>query len=633
MQASFWIISSGPESSSILCRELAKLRFRTPRPFGWYVSSDPSRSQTPPVPMTQLNGAVIIVDRLALDSEAFVEAVRLPIATMADRDDFSVFPWLRDDLSIAELKELAEQGNPLAISLVENIQLDPSMESLPGLIAAVRTYLDNLETLRAFSVFEKLSIAIIKVFGRTAAWVSFGVVLGALGASVIARLTKPFEIHFSRPDLRDFSVILVFAAICILLFKSHSLFSLLRCGPELVQSYPRFWAESISVSVAGLAIGLLGAPVARGCHKKTILVGVALGVMLVAFVRKGRRARLQTLPFAELPQLLAQRTLLSHLYDLMAENTVNTGMPLFEPVCKRAFISYSRSSVWSSRVADEMTASLRHLGAFVFLDRPSLRLGLSWKRQLRWAIVNSNVFIVVLDENAARREWIAAEFAAAYRSKIVKRTPEIFVIHPKGMDFSGADTPTGAFFAEIMVQPSRAIPRWMRSRMAPYDTESRGTLCRAIWSYPTAGTLGVVANALLAFSTSVIVPVLLFASMLGLPLLGVHAMVMEGRVSPSTLFASHSDLAITFGFTSALMGGFCLRSALRSFADVRRSDYSYVPGPLELLEAMAFFGAFVLCLPWLHLMDAPLVSLAVFFGVEWGNYYALCVRTWKKQAA
>ncbi len=631
MQPSFWIISCGQQPSSLLCRELAELRSRTPKPFGWYVTADPSLNQQPPMPLAKLSGTVIVVDRNALVSEAFTEVVRLPISTMADRDDFSVFPWLRD-LSVEELKQLATQGNPLAVSLVENLQLDPSMESLPNLMAALRVYLDNLETLRAFSFFERLTLVVLQVFGQIAVWVSVGVILGALAVSVVSQLSAYSEVFLAPTDVRDVSVILVSAAIPILLLRLHRLLSLHMCGDELAHSYPRFQVEFLAVGAMGLVTSLSGIPLAKNCGTKTIVVGVVLGAMLVAFVRKGRRASIQALPFAEIPQLLERRALLPQLYDLMAESTVNTGMPLFEPVYKRVFISYSRSSVWSTQVADDMAASLRDVGAFVYLDRPSLRPGLSWKRQLRWAIVNSNVFVVVLDKNAALREWIAAEFATAYRSKIVKRTPEIFVIHPKEMDFSEKDTPASAFFAELMIQPSRAIPQWMRSRMAPYTAENCSDICRAIWSYPIAGTLGITANQVLALVTGIVVPALGFASMLGLPLLVVHVLVMAECLKPSVFLAAHSELVFPLGFASAILGGFSLRSALRSFADIRRSDYSYVPGPVELLEAAAFFGAVAICLPWLQLVDTCLVFLAVFLGVECGSVFALCMRTWKRQS-
>lgn len=630
MQHALWIIARQQESITALCRELADLRLEATRPFGWCVSAGLTKDEKPPLPLSKLSGAVIIVDREALLSEMFAEVARLPIATMTDRDDFCVFPWLCG-VTMVELNELALQGNPLAISLVDNIHLDLTMESLPGLMKIIRCYLDKVEMLRSLSFFERLSIGIGRVFGKVAAGLSYIVVLMALAMSVVLWMRIPIGIPLTQGVVREASAIVILAAVSIIGLRFQRLFGLLRGSPELQHNYPGFAVEFYAIGGAGLVLSLAGASLSMGSGLGTLVAGFGLGFMLVSLEHTGQRARIRRIPFASLPQAIVQETILPRLYDTMTETMVSTGIPFFEAVHKRVFISYSRSSAWSSESASQIAAALQSLGAYVFLDRPSLRPGLPWKRQIRWAIDSSNVFVVVLDEVASRREWIAAEFVAAYYNKIVKGTPEIFIVHPKEIDFTKLNSPAGLFFAELIVRPSRAIPERMRSRMTAYNTQICAEICSAIWSYPIAGSFGVTANLIISLIVALLVPVVGFACYLGLPLMLIHLLAIQDKIaSPLALLAAHSEMAVPVAaVTLAFTGGFSLRCALRSFADIRRSDYSYTPGYLELIETAAFFVGLCLCAPWLSLKEVCLVILSVFFGLELGNYFTLCMRTWK----
>ena len=199
-----------------------------------------------------------------------------------------------------------------------------------------------------------------------------------------------------------------------------------------------------------------------------------------------------------------------------------------------------------------MAATLQQLGAFVFLDRSSLRPGRSWKQQLRSAIMDSNVFVVIMDANAARRAWIVAEFMTAYRIKVVKRSPEIFVIHPADMDFSAASTPASALFNELMVLPSRPIPNWMRSRMAAFDHDTALAMCRAIRNYPISGVLGFQANRFLSLILQFVVPIGGVVEFFSVPIFILIA-------SKPGVLTDNPNLVLPFAFANTLRGAFGLR--------------------------------------------------------------------------
>ncbi|MFC1539022.1 toll/interleukin-1 receptor domain-containing protein [Candidatus Latescibacterota bacterium] len=628
MKNILWIITCQREISTALSRELAQLRKQISRPFGWCVSTELAENEQAPLPLAKISVAVLVVDRKALLSKAYVKVTKLLIATMADRDDFCVFPWLRD-VSVTELQELAERGNPLAIELFDNIHLDPSMESLEDLKGTIRRYLDNLETLRAFSQFSRFSLGFTQMLGKASEVFSWGLVLVALVVSVIVLMRLFTGIPPLQGLFRDVSAILVWAAVLILGFRFLNLLRFLIHNPEMKRNYSRIGPDYLLTGGGGFVLSLAGAFLEKGQGIETLGIGFGIGLMVVSLVRKGRRAHIHSLSFAELPEEIEKGTILSRLHEDMAENIFNSGKPLYESPLKRVFISYSRSSAWSSTVAEQIAVSLRGLGAYVFLDRPSLRLGFSWKRQLRWAIDNSNVFITVLDQVAARREWIAAEFITAFRNKTLKWTPEIFVVHPKEMDFSKVDKQALNIFAELLVRPSRSIPERMRSKLITYDTESCNTMCDAIKTYPIAGEFGILVNIAFSLVVGILVFFISLACNLGLPLMLFHLLSIQGIISPASLLATHVEMATPVASVLALLGGFSLRNAVRSFAEIRRSDYAYTPGYLELLEASAFFVGAIFCVPWLSLKGVCISVLMVLFGLELGNIFTVSMRTWK----
>lgn len=581
------------------------------------------------MPLSKLSGVVLVVDPAALASGPFADVARMPIATMADRDDFCVFPWLRD-VTIDELKNLAIQGNPLAVSLVENTHLDVSMESLPGLLVTIGDYLKNGEMLRALGRFQRASLAVTRIAGYIAQGLSYMAVVGAIAVPAIAAST--IHVGFPRTDglIREASVILVGAAIVILYLRLRRLSGILRSSADLLKGYPLVGLELLALGAAGLFVCWAAAPLVSGLRMGTFFVGIGVGVMLVALVREGRRTRIQTLSFAELPKAIDGGTILTRLYDGMAEIEGNTGIPLFEPVFKRVFISYARSSVWSSDIAGEVATRLRKMGAYVFLDRLSLRPGLSWKRQVRWAIDNSNVFIAVLDEAASEREWVAAEFTSAYYNKMVRGAPEIFIVHPKDINWAHSKSPAGAFFAKLIVEPCRAVPERMRFKLAGYDPGSCDKMCSAIRRLPIAGELGALGNILISLIVGPAVSLVGSATLLlGIPLVVMYLLWALGLVSPGAYLSENPQLFLPVALALSLLGGFSLRLAIRALTEIRRADYSYAPGHIEAIETIAFFTGVVFCIPWLSLTGVCLAVVTVYLGIQLGRIFAISMRTWK----
>lgn len=624
-----WIISCTPDSADTLRDTLGGPHGNTSTPFEWWMSAGPTLNQKPPVPLSRFNCVIIVVDRASLNSEEFRHAVRLPLATAVDRDDLPIFPWLRDGLTVDELRRLAEQGNALAVSLVENIQLDSSFESIETLTEALQVYFTTqYRLLRDANTFRRLSLTFNQVCGRFAAWISLLVVLVAFALGALLEITGSTDFSGGRL-LVQILEILVIAALVILYFRGERLLAFSMYGSQIKRGYSLFELEIIAVPATLLAIMVWTAPVAMKSSTETIVAGAGFGLMLVTLARMGQQARVQAIPFSSIPELIATGRMLGYLYGLMPSAFINTGARMFARPDKRVFISYSRSSTWSSAVANEVAAALRELGAIVFLDQPSLQPGTSWKRQLRAAIVDSDRFVAILDSNAARREWIAAEFCTAYLSKMVTRMPEIFVICPSDMEFSEADTPENALFHELMIRPSGLIPQWMWVLVTAYDPKTIRDVCGSIVNYRLSGFLGFQADRILGLVLACIVPLCGVVEGLGV-FLGVPVII--GLLLKPQFLVDHSSLVLPIAFASAFQGGFGLRCSVFVLAeDPKRAEYGRGPVVLELFAGVLFFGIAALCLPLLSAVQIILLFLAVYWGIGCGSYYATFTRFWKQR--
>jgi hypothetical protein len=421
----------------------------------------------------------------------------------------------------------------------------------------------------------------------------------------------------------------VLAFAFVLLERLKCLFGLAGCGligldPILGKSIFRIRFELYAVLVAFPLLVYYLYDHRHQLGGSVLLLGLLTGFSLVTIARSARRAKLREYSFEKLQESLSNRELLDQLYSFIYKSQAEPGTPFIQPATKRVFISYSRSSAWSTAVANKIASKLQQLGAYTFLDRPSLHPGQPWKLQLGSAIADSNVFISVLDGNATRRQWVAAEFAQAYQSKILKRTPEIFVVHHQDMNFADAGTAAEAFFSELMVKPSRPIPGWMRSKMAAYDENQVAKMCEAIRYFPIAGALGFWANPILGQLWAYIVSLSGILELLGVPLiiwLGCKPSFLELHKEHASLFAG---LSIFMGAFTWRCGMYYLAGSPLQREQSRRFCIS------ELFLSVVFFASALLYRNWLTSADLLFLILCFYFGVATGGYYSVCSKTWQQ---
>ncbi|HCN78711.1 MAG TPA: hypothetical protein DIT13_16140 [Verrucomicrobiales bacterium] len=102
--------------------------------------------------------------------------------------------------------------------------------------------------------------------------------------------------------------------------------------------------------------------------------------------------------------------------------------PLFAPLDRAIFISYSRASEWGGNLAHTLYERLREAGGEVYLDTLSLEAGGNWRRHLLRAINRSRVFISLVDSITVQREWTNSETEAALYAWFQRCAPQIVLV-------------------------------------------------------------------------------------------------------------------------------------------------------------------------------------------------------------
>jgi hypothetical protein len=553
---------------------------------------------------------------------------------MMFRSDFAFIPWL-DDISIIEL-ECLTASNHAAAAIVDNVQLTTEMTCADGVALSLTKHFDALALLCANDRWHRVLRELLDISGKLARAMALLVVVFAVvtGAGRLNLLPIQF-VAMNRRDA-DLMVILTVTAMVVVLFSFLNLQSFMHSGSSLGARRPQSAAAFYGFGISGAIIGFSTARLDISSYWN-VVIGVLFGIALESIVRARRRQEYTRLFFDLVPAHMRYPDyfgdILEQLYENMARSTAQSGRRFVEPLHKRAFINYSRSSPWCGNISTQIADLLRSQGAYVYLDTQSLRPGYSWKHQIRRAIDDVNVFIIVLDEAACHRDWIAAEFVAAYAKKIKTGVPEIFVIHQPELNFAGLQGSYAAkIFSEIIHRPAVAVPERMRFKLAAYSEDKLRDIGTAIRFYPISGTIGFgnpIVNTLVGTIIGFAVSVLLPLRVLGLSLLAIPLLQFFGKFTLGDFLFRHGALVAPIAVSCAVEFGACLRLAVSNFSELKRADPQFEPGYVEVAAGAGFAAVLACCLPMITLRGACVAMLAFYGGIVLADYYSICMRTFR----
>ena len=429
-------------------------------------------------------GVIPIVSQASLASPTFCATLQTALEYFTRADTFCIVPWLKN-VTVENIEFAAKRGNVAAEFLLDTVHINDRLVTSSDVTETLVKCCNNMHDLLIAEKWEMMTSRIAVILGYIALTVLYATAILVYVVAFFKDGTVKGPdfieaiIRNVRTDVMNCVSVSIISAFSIYFLQ---LLRLKLRGSRLASYYPHMKVEFQPVLFLCAGAAFLIYQLEMLPDTKIIFIGVGIGISIIGLFRAGCRAKMGPLSFVEIPKAIRSRTLLQVLYARMATCIAHTGVPFLTPLHSRIFISYSHSSGWCQSTAHRLADMIRKKGGYVFLDWQLLEAGFSWKAQLKQALNSSNVFVIVLDEQACQREWVSAEFSHAYLQKMLTASPEIVIIHPPHIDFSKLDVnfPNSWFFSEIVVQPLMNIPDWMRMKMATFEESTSDAMCTAI---------------------------------------------------------------------------------------------------------------------------------------------------------
>lgn len=422
---------------------------------------------------------VIAVDTAMLRDAKLAETLDPLLQHVAEHPEFMLLPWLRG-VSLQELQDAALAGGEVATAIVENIHIDASLETLDGVARALYRHLGSFWKLEERRFFRGLATRLARKLDLVAwAVVATLAVMAQALWSAHGNPDSPWDAWIFWP--RTISVLAVVALLIVLYDLTWRIL-------YVTMSMAMGRSGRLGVLLAnGIVLCLCGYWIASVRDMKPLLapaqdgpgyvLGFGVGLALIALIRTGRRASHEA-NLARMPGLLESDRALPDFRPWVYRRFVLTATRLLPSFHKQFFVSYSHSSPWCVSAALDITRRLKSLGAPVFLDRDSLQPGEAWKARLHDSLSDIDVVVMVVDERARRKKWVAAEFMAAIVRRAMQGRPRLVVVHPPEFTpVSPGDTPISRLLAGVLAEMARGELWWMQPQFVPYREEAAGAVC------------------------------------------------------------------------------------------------------------------------------------------------------------
>lgn len=423
-----WLASYSVQANDLLMAHLNSLANEFGRPVGVsrvaFGSIDPAqRNLSPPESDQHLCATILVLERKGLNDQDFQELAAACIRRVMAVPDFRLLVYLHD-LTLDDLRELADQ-EPFIAALFETTQIaaSPSLEQLRRTLVP---FVRSVERIRAAAHWRVVRLKLASWCGNLA-----NVVL--LAAALLALLGIPaWLLKINLDWLGPHGSKLASLVLGMLAFplQSPMIFLLLR-GMRATAMAPRDNASLMRWVVVGAVIMLAANHLQHALQGpySWIYPGLAIGILFDAIRRAGKRASREMLDFEVMMGHVVNPALKDPKLTVLRGDPLNPfSCPLLPALSARVFISYTRSSAKASKLAAALHRGLKEAGALPFLDRASIPAGASWRRSLNEHLGACDVFVCILDQKGAQREWVAAELLAALEGRQLTGAPEIVIL-------------------------------------------------------------------------------------------------------------------------------------------------------------------------------------------------------------
>lgn len=425
-----WLASFSVQANNELMMNLNLLGKEFGRPicvscvaFG---SIDPERCNVrQPEPDQHLCAAILVIEKAGLNNQAFQEFTFKCIQRVITFPDFRLLVYLHD-LNRDEFLELKEKYLFIK-ELFDTTQIaeSPSFEQLRHTLVP---YVRNVERIRAAAQWRDFRLKLAVICGSLSTTILFiATSLPFLGFS--AWLLKLDLLSQYGPQISSLVLgMLLFPVNTPLIFlflRGMRTTALAPIGNVSLMRWINmgFWITA----VANLFWYFMGGPFSW------ILLGLFTGVLLDSIRRSGKQAQRQLIDIEALKENANSPELLDPKQTVLRGDAINPfSCPILPAFSARIFISYTQNSKEGSKRASSLYQGLKKVGASPFIDWACIQTGASWRRALNHNLGECDVFLCLLDDESAERQWVAAELLAAIESRRLTGSPEIVIlIDPK----------------------------------------------------------------------------------------------------------------------------------------------------------------------------------------------------------
>jgi hypothetical protein len=365
-----------------------------------------------------------------------------------------------------------------------------------------------------------------------------------------------------------------------------------------------------SATAVLLGIACTGIPSEVGAASKSITLGIALGMVLDLIRRAGSVARRERFALKKENATKKGKALPVKIKQTISEYVSSPwSCPILPDGRSRVFISYTHSSPWAHKLANELFDELKNNGAECFLDQHGIKAGSSWKRQLHLKMVDANAFIAVMDELSINKDWPAAEMETALAGKFFTGQPEIIILAKHGELFDAGEE-IFPVFEEIFNASSTISEDAIRLIEVKENTAQSVAFGLTPGTFHAAAVFPPLSATLLLPFRRMLARIGLFGTMLG-PLCFIAALLhFWNKVNLNRLTQSKPLLYSLF-----LLGSFWLGFTLRSVLAFRyelNDAFASRKNKYNFASACGFIGILAICVPQIPLLW---VGWAIAIGI------------------
>jgi hypothetical protein len=103
------------------------------------------------------------------------------------------------------------------------------------------------------------------------------------------------------------------------------------------------------------------------------------------------------------------------------------------------FISYTHSSQWATKRAEQLYNELKRREIPCFLDAKIIKRGSSWHRRLKESLDSSSIFISLVDKLSIKNPWPAEELETALLLKSISGNPSVYLLLKKDLEIESLE--------------------------------------------------------------------------------------------------------------------------------------------------------------------------------------------------